>query len=71
MNMLTLHDLLCADSRDIGCDEAMRILDQYVELELAGGRAAARFPGTAAHLNACEACHDDHAGLLGFLIRQR
>jgi hypothetical protein len=70
MNKLTLHDLLRVDDEDTGCDEAMRILDEYVELELAERDAAARFPGTAAHLNACEACRDDHKGLLGFLIRQ-
>jgi hypothetical protein len=60
----TLDELLRADPADCGCDEGMLVLDQYVELEIAGEEAAARFPGLAAHLRACPACLLDHDGLL-------
>jgi hypothetical protein len=60
----TLDELLRADPADPGCDEGMLVLDEYVELEIAGRDAAARFPGLAVHLRVCEACRVDHDGLL-------
>ena len=58
---------LRTDPRDVGCDEAMRILHVYVELVLAaptGTDAADLYPGVAAHLLACGPCRDDFEGLL-------
>jgi hypothetical protein len=60
----TLEELLAADPVDPGCDAGVAILDEYVELELAGKDPAERFPGTAAHLRTCAACRADHDGLL-------
>ncbi|MBV9941257.1 MAG: hypothetical protein JO262_03925 [Solirubrobacterales bacterium] len=62
--MNELERLLLADPRDPGCDAAMPILDQYVELELDGADPAARFLATAVHLRSCPACRADHDGLL-------
>lgn len=59
-----LDDLLRADPSDPGCDAGIPILDQYVEIELAGGDPAKRFPGTAVHLRSCADCRADHDGLL-------
>jgi predicted anti-sigma-YlaC factor YlaD len=59
-----LDELLAADRVDPGCDAGIPILDEYVELELAGEEPARRFPGTAAHLQTCSACRADHDGLL-------
>jgi hypothetical protein len=59
-----IEDLLAVDPRDTGCAGGFDIVDQYVELELAGENAAARFPGFAAHMRSCPACRADHAGLL-------
>lgn len=59
-----LERLLCADPRDPGCDAGTPIIDQYVELELAGIDPATRFPGTSVHLRSCPACRADHDGLL-------
>jgi predicted anti-sigma-YlaC factor YlaD len=59
-----LDRLLSADPRDPGCDAGVPLLDQFVELELAGQDASATFPGTAAHLRSCPACRADHDGLL-------
>lgn len=61
---LTLNDLLLADARDPGCQEGFDLVDQYVELELAGEDPAVQFPGLAAHLRCCPSCRLDHDGLL-------
>ena len=60
----TLNELLAADPSDPGCEGGFEILDQYVELELNGEDAAARFPGLAAHLRSCPDCRLDHDGTL-------
>jgi hypothetical protein len=61
---LTLGDLLATDPLDQGCDAGFDIIDQYIELELAGRDAAARFPGLAVHLRTCPGCRADHDGIL-------
>jgi len=61
---LTLNDLLVADAADLGCEAGFEIIDQYVELELAGKDPATKFPGLAAHLRSCPGCHLDHEGML-------
>lgn len=59
-----LHRFLQTDPRDVGCDEALRILHVYVELVAEGSRAHERYPGVAAHLRACGPCGADFDGLL-------
>jgi hypothetical protein len=44
--------------------EAMAVLDIYVDLTLAGGDVAGRYPGVVAHLLACGPCAEDFTGLL-------
>jgi hypothetical protein len=60
----TIDEFLAADPLDPGCDAGVPIIDQYVELELAGEDPALRFPGMAVHLRSCSACRADHDGLL-------
>jgi anti-sigma factor RsiW len=36
----------------------------YVDMELAGGDAAAEMPAMRAHLEGCPACDEDHESLL-------
>jgi hypothetical protein len=62
----TLDKFLRTDPRDVGCDQAMEVLDIYVDVVTADGAEAAerRFPGVAAHLRACGPCGQDFAGLL-------
>lgn len=55
---------LRTDSRDVGCDEAMAVLPVYADLAAADRNAAGRYPGMAAHLEACGPCAEDLAGLL-------
>ena len=44
-------------------DARLELLDQYVDLELAGQDADARIPGMRAHLEGCPACQEDHESL--------
>jgi hypothetical protein len=59
-----LDRFLRTDPRDVGCDEAMAVLHIYVDLAVAGGDPAERYPGVAAHLAACGPCAEDFTGLL-------
>jgi hypothetical protein len=59
-----LANFLSPDPRDVGCGETLRMLEVYIELELAGEDPAARFPGMAAHLRDCHPCREDMRGLL-------
>jgi anti-sigma factor RsiW len=55
--------LLGPTEPEVGCDECFELLDQYVDLELAGEDADARLPGMRAHLQGCPACHEDYESL--------
>jgi hypothetical protein len=59
-----LDRFLQTDPRDVGCDEAMRLLNVYVDLIARDAMAAQRFPGITAHLHACGPCSEDFHGLL-------
>jgi RNA polymerase sigma-70 factor (ECF subfamily) len=59
-----LEAFLATDPSDVGCGQALRMLHVYVELVATDGTAAARYPGVAAHLDACGPCAEDFAGLL-------
>ena len=62
-----LDRFLRTDPRDVGCDQALDILQVYVELVLddeSGTEAARRHPGVAAHLLSCGPCAEDYQGLL-------
>ena len=62
-----LDRFLRTDPRDVGCDQALDILQVYVELVLddeSGTEAARRYPGVAAHLLSCGPGAEDYQGLL-------
>jgi hypothetical protein len=56
--------LLGPEGPEVTCEECFELLDQFVDLELAGADADARLPGMRAHLEGCPACHEDHESLL-------
>ena len=58
-----LGRLLGPKEPEVGCDECFALLDQYVELELAGEDADAAIPGLRAHLEGCPACREEHESL--------
>jgi len=59
-----LDDFLRTDPRDVGCAQATEILHVYADLVAAGEPAEQRYPGLAAHLQACGPCNEDFEGLL-------
>jgi hypothetical protein len=61
-----LDQFLRTDPRDVGCEQAMEVLDIYVEAVIkdGAGDTERRYPGVAAHLRACGPCSEDFAGLL-------
>lgn len=61
-----LENFLTTDPRDVGCDEALRLLHVYVDLVVQDGseEAARHYPQVAAHLLACGPCREDFEGLL-------
>jgi hypothetical protein len=59
----TLKRLLGPREPELLCDECFEKLDEYVDLELAGGPADERVPGMRAHLEGCPACYEEYASL--------
>jgi anti-sigma factor RsiW len=55
--------LLGPEGPEVGCEECFELLDQYVEVELAGGDTRAVLPGMDAHLEGCPACREDAESL--------
>ena len=55
--------LLGPSGPEVSCEVCFDLLDEYVELELAGEDADARLPGMREHLQGCPACHEDHESL--------
>ena len=55
---------------EVSCEECFELLDQYVDLELAGEDADARLPGMRAHFEGCPACHEDHESLRELVARR-
>ena len=60
---LNLDRLLGPTEPEVSCERCFELLDQYVELEVAGEDADATLPGLRAHLDGCPACREDHESL--------
>jgi hypothetical protein len=52
---------------EVTCEQCFELLDQYVDLEVAGADADAHLPGLRAHLDGCPACREDHESLLALV----
>ena len=61
--MTALTRLLGPADPEVSCEECFELLDEYVELELAGQDADRRLPGMREHLEGCRACYEDHESL--------
>ena len=55
---------------EVTCEQCFELLDQYVDLELAGEDADDRLPGMRTHLQGCPACREDHESLRDFVALQ-
>jgi hypothetical protein len=61
--------LLGPSGPEVSCEECFELLDEYVDLEVAGEDADARLPGMREHLQGCPACHEDHESLRDLVAR--
>ena len=52
---------------EVDCDTCFRLLDQYVDLELARRDADTAMPELAAHLEGCPVCREEADSLLDLL----
>lgn len=52
---------------EVTCEQCFEMLDQYVDLELAGDDPDAALPGLRAHLRGCPACDEDYESLRDFV----
>jgi hypothetical protein len=52
---------------EVTCEQCFELLDQYVELEVAGADADAQLPGLRTHLDGCPACREEHESLFAFV----
>jgi hypothetical protein len=59
-----LERFLSTDPKDVGCSEAMAVLDVYAEIIAHGEDPDVLYPGVTAHLRACGPCAEDLQGLL-------
>jgi hypothetical protein len=59
----SLERLLGPRGYEVGCDECFALLDEFVELELAGLDVDRRMPGLRSHLEGCPACREEHEAL--------
>jgi hypothetical protein len=66
-----IERLLGPSEPELGCDACFEHLDEYVEIELAGGDADAAAPGLRVHLDGCPACREEHASLRALLVEDR
>jgi hypothetical protein len=58
-----LRRVLGPSGPEVTCEECFDLLDEYVDLELAGQDPDRRLPGMLEHLQGCAACYEDHASL--------
>ena len=65
-----LTRLLGPGDPEVSCEECFELLDEYVDLEVAGADADSRLPGMRAHLKGCPACHEDHESLRDLVALQ-
>lgn len=66
-----LASLVGTAGPELGCDECFQHLDEYVEIEVAGGDPEAAVPGLRAHLAGCPACREEHASLIELVAGDR
>lgn len=58
-----LRSLANISPDEIGCDDCFEVVDQFVELELAGKDAEEALPLVKDHLNRCDACREEYRAL--------
>ena len=52
---------------EVSCETCFELLDRYVELEAEAPTRTRRCPASAAHLEGCPACREEHESLLALV----
>jgi hypothetical protein len=65
-----IERLLGPIGEQLSCDQCFELLDEYVELELAGADADTRVPGLRTHLRGCPACKEDYESLRALITAE-
>src|SRR4051794_27504088 len=58
-----LRRVLGPSGPEVPCQECFELIDEYVDLELAGQDADRHLPGMREHLEGCPACAEEHDSL--------
>ena len=66
-----VRSLLGPAEPEVSCEQCFELLDEFVEVELAGEDPDRRLPGMREHLQGCPACREDHESLRDFVRLQR
>ena len=61
------REIAHTDEHEIGCEECFRLLDQFVDMTLAGRNAAEAMPLVQGHLDRCDECREEFEALLAAL----
>lgn len=59
-----VRNVLTTRPDEIGCDECFKQLDRFVEMKLAGKKAAEAMPLVQDHLERCRDCREEFEALL-------
>lgn len=59
-----VRSIMTTHPEEIGCDECFERLDRFVEIELAGKKAAEAMPLVQDHLDRCGDCREEFEALL-------
>jgi hypothetical protein len=62
-----IERLLGPAGPEVTCEECFERLDEFVELDMAGGDTDAILPGMRGHLQGCPACRDEAESLRAVL----
>ncbi len=71
MNESDIDRLLGPRGEELSCEMCFELIDQYVDLEVAGEDADARVAGMRAHLDGCPACREEHESLRALVLADR
>jgi len=63
--------LLGPSDPEVSCEDCFELIDQYVDLEVAGENADSRLHGMREHLEGCPACREDHDSLYELVASKR
>jgi predicted anti-sigma-YlaC factor YlaD len=62
-----VREIASSHEHEIGCEECFQLMDQFVDMKLAGKNAAEAMPLVQEHLDRCDDCREEFEALLAAL----